>query len=61
MSGMFLRKIGFSDELIERMLNSYIAKTYSDEQLCELWGITDDEWEYIDSRITSVTENPDNS
>ena len=33
MPKMFLREIGFSDKLIERMLNSYIAKTYSDEQL----------------------------
>ena len=25
--------------------------TYTDEQLCRLWGITPEEWEYIDSRI----------
>ncbi len=24
---------------------------YSDEVLCKLWGISDEEWEYIDSRI----------
>ncbi len=24
---------------------------YTDEQLCKLWGITPEEWEYIDSRI----------
>ena len=27
---------------------------YSDEQLCKLWGITDDEWEYIKSRIGEI-------
>ena len=28
--------------------------TYTDEMLCELWGISDDEWEYIKSRIGEV-------
>ena len=31
-------------------LGTYSGK-YSDKQLCEAWGITDDEWNYIDSRI----------
>lgn len=30
------------------------ADTYTDEQLCELWGITEEEWLYIDSRITAI-------
>lgn len=28
--------------------------TYSDEQLCEMWGINNDEWEYIKSRIGEI-------
>ena len=24
---------------------------YTDEKLCKMWGITEKEWEYIDSRI----------
>jgi site-specific DNA-methyltransferase (adenine-specific) len=28
--------------------------TYTDEQLCNLWGITNDEWNYIDSRIKNI-------
>ncbi|HTO16758.1 MAG TPA: Eco57I restriction-modification methylase domain-containing protein [Edaphocola sp.] len=27
---------------------------YTDKQLCKLWGITDDEWNYIDSRISNI-------
>ena len=27
---------------------------YTDKQLCKLWNITDDEWEYIDSRINNI-------
>lgn len=27
---------------------------YSDEQLCKWWGITDEEWAYIDSRIGEI-------
>jgi site-specific DNA-methyltransferase (adenine-specific) len=27
---------------------------YSDSQLCEKWGITKDEWAYIDSRISDI-------
>lgn len=32
---------------------------YTDEMLCKRWGITKDEWKYIDSRIKSIdsTEN----
>lgn len=29
---------------------------YSDEMLCKMWDITDEEWAYIDSRITAVEE-----
>lgn len=37
---------------------------YTDEMLCKRWGITKEEWEFIDSRIKSVndiqnTENTD--
>jgi hypothetical protein len=28
--------------------------TYTDAQLCELWDITDDEWNYIDSRVRNI-------
>lgn len=28
--------------------------TYTDQQLCSLWGITDNEWDYIDSRIQDI-------
>lgn len=28
--------------------------TYSDAQLCKMWGISDYEWEYIDSRIGEI-------
>lgn len=31
-------------------LDSY-DHIYSDQELCKKWGITDEEWEYIDSRI----------
>jgi hypothetical protein len=27
---------------------------YTDEQLCQLWGITDDQWSYIDSRVRNM-------
>ena len=27
---------------------------YTDEILCDLWGITEDEWNYIDSRIYNI-------
>ena len=30
---------------------------YTDEMLCERWGITDDEWKLIDSRIRNVGDN----
>ena len=29
---------------------------YTDEMLCKRWGITKDEWEFIDSRIKSVND-----
>ncbi len=28
--------------------------TYTDEQLCKMWGISEDEWQIIDSRISDV-------
>ena len=28
--------------------------TYTDKQLCKLWDITDDEWNYIDSRVRNI-------
>lgn len=28
--------------------------SYTDEQLCSMWGITEEEWLYIDSRITAI-------
>lgn len=27
---------------------------YTDKQLCKFWGITDDEWKYIDSRVRNI-------
>lgn len=27
---------------------------YTDEMLCAKWGITEDEWKYIDSRINNI-------
>lgn len=30
---------------------------YSDAMLCKLWGITEDEWAFIDAKISTVTEN----
>jgi site-specific DNA-methyltransferase (adenine-specific) len=27
---------------------------YTDEMLCDKWGITGEEWAYIDARITAV-------
>ncbi len=32
---------------------------YTDEMLCERWGISEDEWELIDSRIRNVEVNGD--
>lgn len=29
-------------------------ETYTDKKLCKLWGITDEEWEYINSRIQDI-------
>lgn len=34
-------------------LESYEGE-YSDEMLCQKWDITEEEWEYIDSRITTI-------
>lgn len=27
---------------------------YTDEKLCKMWGISDDEWEFIDSKISAI-------
>ncbi len=32
---------------------------YTDEMLCKKWGITEEEWQYIDSKILPVGENDD--
>lgn len=34
-------------------LDKYTGE-YTDKDLCDLWGITDSEWSYIDSRITDI-------
>jgi hypothetical protein len=34
-------------------LEKYEGK-YTDKQLCKLWNITDDEWNYIDSRVRNI-------
>ena len=36
-------------------LSSYHG-CYTDAQLCKLWGITTDEWELIDARISNIGE-----
>lgn len=36
-------------------LNKYTGR-YTDKMLCEMWDITEDEWAYIDSRISAVEE-----
>ena len=36
-------------------LGKYVGE-YTDEKLCQLWKITDDEWVYIDSKIATITE-----
>jgi len=35
------------------------TSTYNDESLCELWDISPEEWDYIDSRIKNIGENDD--
>ena len=32
-------------------------REYTDDMLCKMWGITEAEWEYIDSRITNIGKN----
>ena len=34
-------------------LGQYIG-TYTDSNLCQMWGINDDEWHFIDSKISSL-------
>ena len=38
---------------------SHYEGEYNDKQLCKLWGITDDEWNFIDSKINEVGGDPD--
>ena len=33
---------------------------YTDELLCQKWGITAEEWEYIDSKISEVDQKNEN-
>ena len=39
---------------IEPMVNMGSDEIYTDERLKKLWGITDEEWKYIDSRICNI-------
>lgn len=39
-------------------LDHYQGK-YTDAQLCKMWGISDKEWEYIDSRISKIGGDED--
>lgn len=32
----------------------HYSGVYTDAMLCDLWGITDEEWEFIDTKITAV-------
>ncbi|MDE6667777.1 MAG: Eco57I restriction-modification methylase domain-containing protein [Clostridia bacterium] len=32
-------------------------RQYTDEYLCQLWGITDEEWAYVDSKIANIKNN----
>jgi hypothetical protein len=34
----------------------HYSGTYTDDMLCKEWGITDEEWRYIDSRVKAVNE-----
>lgn len=34
-------------------LNEYTGR-YSDEMLCDMWGITEEEWAFIDSKIATI-------
>ena len=54
--------------LLQRVVSQHVTKkvfafipdlekyeyTYTDKQLCKLWNITDDEWNYIDSRVRNI-------
>lgn len=54
--------------LLQRVVSQHVTKkvfafipdlekyegSYTDKQLCKLWNITDDEWNYIDSRIRNI-------
>ena len=30
------------------------SEDYTDEMLCKKWGITQEEWEFIDSKIATI-------
>ena len=32
---------------------------YTDEMLCQKWGITEEEWRYIDSKISAIGGDDD--
>lgn len=32
---------------------------YTDKMLCEMWGISEEEWSYIDSRIATIGGDDD--
>ena len=34
---------------------------YDDAKLCKIWGLSDEDWALIDSKIATVTENGFNS
>lgn len=54
--------------LLQRVVSQHVTKkvfafipdlekyegTYTDKQLCKLWNITGDEWNYIDSRVRNI-------
>ncbi|MFV0248822.1 MAG: Eco57I restriction-modification methylase domain-containing protein [Tenacibaculum sp.] len=54
--------------LLQRVISQHVTKkvfsfipnlekyegTYTDVQLCKLWGITDDKWNYIDNRVKNI-------
>ena len=54
--------------LLQRVVSQHVTKkvfafipdlekyeyTYTDKQLCKLWNITDDEWNYIDRRVRNI-------
>ena len=41
--------------LFQTDLESY-SETYTDDMLRNMWNITDEEWQYIDSKITTIVD-----